>query len=168
MVKVILNQIKSEFLTVITNVDKLRIRRESMCYRFSSKSAERMKGVNPELIVIFTEAIKNSPIDFGIPGDGGLRTAKRQNELFADEKSKCDGYELKSYHQSGNALDFYAYVDGKASWEKHHLSMVAGVIMTTAKRLKKEGKVKIDLYWGGQFGSYNFNGWDMPHIEIVR
>lgn len=127
-----------------------------------------MKGVNPELIVIFTEAIKNSPIDFGVPGLGGLRTAEHQNKLFKAGKSKCDGYKDKSYHQSGNALDFYAYVNGEASWKEHHLSMVAGVIMATAKRLKKEGKVSIDLYWGGQFGSSDFTGWDMPHIEIAR
>ena len=56
--------------------------------------------------------------------------------------------------------------DGKASWDKHHLSMVAGVIITTAKRLKKEGKISIELYWGGQFGSSSFNGWDMPHIQV--
>lgn len=140
-----------------------------MCYAFSSKSTERMKGVNPELITIFNEAIKNSPIDFGIPADGGLRTQERQFELFLDPNTEtlCDGYEVLSNHQSGNALDFYAYVNGKASWNKRHLSMVAGVIMTTAKRLKKEGKISIELCWGGQFGSTSFNGWDMPHIEVL-
>ena len=127
-----------------------------------------MKGVNVELTTVFNEAIKNSPIDFGVPGLGGLRTADQQSKLFKAGKSKCDGVEKRSYHQSGNALDFYAYVDGKASWKIHHLSMVASVIMTTAKRLKKEGKISIDLYWGGQFGSSDFNGWDMPHIEIAR
>jgi peptidoglycan L-alanyl-D-glutamate endopeptidase CwlK len=138
-----------------------------MCHKFSSKSNERMKGVHPDLIVIFTEAIKNSPIDFGIPGGGGMRTTQDQQALFDNGKSKCDGVENKSYHQTGNALDFYAYVNGKASWSINHLCLVAGVIMTTAKRLKKEGKVSHDIYWGGQFGSSDFNGWDMPHIELV-
>ena len=137
-----------------------------MCYQFSLRSVQRMKGVNSELITVFNEAIKNSPIDFGVPGDGGLRTAAQQGKLFKAGQSKCDGVDNKSYHQSGNALDFYAYVDGKASWDKHHLSMVAGVIITTAKRLKKEGKISIELYWGGQFGSSSFNGWDMPHIQV--
>ena len=138
-----------------------------MCYKFSSKSNERMKGVHPDLIVIFTEAIKNSPIDFGIPRSGGVRTEEEQNQLFIDKKSKCDGVKNKSYHQSGNALDFYAYVNGKASWSVNHLCLIAGVIMTTAKRLKKEGRISHDIYWGGQFGSSDFNGWDMPHIELV-
>jgi len=138
-----------------------------MCYQFSKKSVERMQGVHPELITIFTEAIKNSPIDFGVPGLGGLRTAEQQKVLFKAGKSKCNGYKNESYHQTGNALDFYAYVDGAASWKEHHLSMVAGVIITTAKRLKKEGKINIDLYWGGQFGSSNFTGWDFPHIQVA-
>jgi len=127
-----------------------------------------MQGVHPDLIIIFTEAIKNSPIDFGIPGDGGLRTAARQKQLCDEGASQCDGYKNKSYHQSGNALDFYAYVDGSASWSVHHLSMVASVIMSTANRLKKEGKITIDLYWGGQFGSSDFTGWDLPHMEIAK
>lgn len=138
-----------------------------MCYKFSSKSSERMKGIHPDLIVIFTEAIKNSPIDFGIPKLGGMRTSEEQLALYMDEKSKCDGVNSISNHQKGKALDFYAYVDGAASWKKHHLSMVASVIMTTAKRLHKEGKISHEVYWGGQFGSSDFSGWDMPHIELV-
>lgn len=142
-----------------------------MCYKFSSKSNERMKGVHPDLIVIFTEAIKNSPIDFGIPGSGGTRTEQEQRVLFDSGKSKADGLTNKSRHQVksdgyGHALDFYAYVNGSASWKEHHLSMVACVIMSTAKRLKKEGRISTEVYWGGQFGCADFTGWDMPHIEI--
>jgi peptidoglycan L-alanyl-D-glutamate endopeptidase CwlK len=139
-----------------------------MNFAFSKKSVERMKGVNPQLIIIFNEAIKNSPIDWGVPNDGGIRTAIRQNELFADGNSKCDGYDNLSNHQSGNALDFYAYVNGKASWEKHHLAMVAGVIMSTATRLRKANKINIELKWGGSFGSNDFNGWDQCHFEVKR
>ena len=137
-----------------------------MCYQFSSKSVERMQGVHTDLIIIFTEAIKNSPIDFGIPEHGGLRTQGEQNLLFQGGASKCDGFNNKSNHQTGNALDFYAYINGRASWNKVHLAMVASCIITTAKRLKKEGKINIELKWGAEFGSDNFHGWDMPHIEV--
>ena len=121
-----------------------------------------MVGVNKDLALVFTEAIKVAPIDFGIPEFGGLRTAEEQFELHRRGSSpNCDGYETLSNHQSGNALDFYAYVDGKASWDKIHLAMVAATIMTTANRLG------IELRWGGQFGSAIFHGWDMPHIEVL-
>ena len=50
-------------------------------YRLSKRSYERLNGVNAILIGILTEAIKESPHDFGIPEDGGLRTDERQKEL---------------------------------------------------------------------------------------
>jgi len=137
-----------------------------MCYQFSVTSSGRMKGVNPELIIVFMEAIKSSPIDFGIPEYGGLRTATEQNKLYSKRRSKCDGVLTLSNHQKGDALDFYAYLNGKASWQPTHLAMVASCILTTAVRLKREGKISIELTWGGTFGSTGFNGWDMPHIEV--
>lgn len=130
-------------------------------YKFGNTSKRRMKGVNPKLIEVFEEAIKVSPIDFGIPKFGGLRTEDDQNSLFKAGKSKCDGYKKKSYHQSGNALDFYAYVNGKATWRNHHLSMIAGVIISTANRMG------VKVKWGGTFSSDDFSGWDMPHIELI-
>ena len=101
-----------------------------------------------------------------------MRRDERQHELFLRSVSKCDGYEKRSNHQIkpgeefGRALDFYAYVNGKASWESHHLSMVAAVILSTAQRLLEEGQVTIELRWGGTFGSDCLDGWDKPHIEI--
>lgn len=139
-----------------------------MKYQFSKKSFERMQGVCPDLIIVFNEALKNSPIDFGIPKHGGLRTAADQNYLFNKKLSKCDGFNDISKHQTGDALDFYAYVDGKASWDKVHLAMVASVILSIARRLKKEGKITFELTWGGEFGSIDFHGWDYPHIEIKK
>ena len=156
-------------ITIITNIDKLRIKR--MCYQFSKASMNNMKGVHPELVVIMQEAIKNSLIDFGVPSTGGVRTAAQQKALFDIYKSDCDGKVKLSMHQLkkdgyGHAVDFYAYVNGEASYDRVHLGMVASVIMSTAKRLKKAGKVSIELYWGGQFASSDFKGWDYPHIEI--
>lgn len=143
-------------------------------FAFSRRSQMRMAGVHPDLILIFNEALKVSPIDFGIPNDGGVRTAERQHELYLNKVSKCDGYKIKSNHQVdeekspyGLALDVYAYVAGVASWDKSHLAIVAGVILSTAERLKREGKVSISVRWGGTFGSSEFKGWDYPHFEAV-
>lgn len=138
-----------------------------MCFKFSKKSAERMKGIDSDLILIMYESIKYSVIDFGIPEHGGLRTAGEQNKLYQNKVSKCDGIKDISRHQNGFAIDFYAYINGMASWNKVHLALVASNILSTAKRLKKEGKIKCDLKWGGEFGSKSFHGWDACHIEIV-
>lgn len=131
-----------------------------MCFQFSARSIERMKGVHPDLVFVFQEALKISPIDFGIPEYGGLRSKEEQARLHADIKSRCDGVRKLSLHQSGKALDFYAYLNGAASWDKIHLGIIAGVIMSAAKL--HGVKVK----WGGEFGSNEFHGWDYPHIEL--
>lgn len=127
-----------------------------MGFQFSERSLERMEGVDPRLKEIAKHAITISKIDFGIPQDGGLRTAERQAELFADGKSKADGVKNKSRHQTGGALDVYAYVDGKASWEKEHLAMVAAAMFQSASILGYK------LEWGGLWKSFV----DMPHFQI--
>lgn len=127
-----------------------------MTFQFSERSLERMEGVDPRLKEIAKHAITISKIDFGIPQDGGLRTAERQAELFADGKSKADGVKKKSRHQSGMALDVYAYVEGKASWEKEHLAMVAAAMLQSASILGYK------LEWGGLWRSFV----DMPHFQI--
>ena len=127
-----------------------------------------MAGVNPDLIKVTNLAIKLTVIDFGIPADGGIRTAERQKELFDDGFSKADGVINLSNHQLGDALDFYAYVDGKASWQSHHLAMVA------AAHLQAASMLGIKINWGGfwqrkvpKFKNGIPYGWDMAHIELA-
>jgi peptidoglycan L-alanyl-D-glutamate endopeptidase CwlK len=129
-------------------------------YNFSEKSLNVLKNVDEQLQLLFKESIKVSPIDFGIPSTGGNRSIEEQYSLYLDGKSKCDGYKKKSYHQTGKAVDFYAFINGKASWDKIHLALVASVIMTVANQLN------INIRWGGTFNSNVFKGWDYPHIEL--
>ena len=129
-------------------------------YRFSKRSLSRLEGVNPNLVELMKTAICRSPIDFGIPSDGGKRTAERQKELFEKNVSKCDGTHKKSYHQSGNAIDVYAYVNGKASWDAEHLAIIAGVVLSVA------AEMGLNIRWGGTFGSNEFKGWDKSHFEL--
>jgi len=123
-------------------------------YAFSNKSISRRTGVDARLVEISDLAIKICPIDFGIPGDGGLRTSERQQELFKKGVSKCDGYKNKSFHQTGLALDVYAYVDGKASWNTEHLAVVAAAMLQAASQLGHK------LEWGGLWP------WDKPHFQL--
>ena len=109
------------------------------------------------MIAILVEGIKDSPYDFGIPRSGGLRTAEEQYKLFLDKKSKADGFKKKSYHQSGKAFDIYAYVDGKASWDKRYLTEIAEHLKKTAK-----DQFGVDLEWGGDWKRFI----DMPHFQI--
>ncbi|GAB7088924.1 M15 family metallopeptidase [Marinifilum fragile] len=131
-----------------------------MTFTFSKRSLDRLGKVDQRLQQLMHNAIALSPIDFGIPEYGGLRTEEEQQQLYQKGLSKCDGYKIKSYHQTGNAIDIYAYVNGKASWDKIHLAIIAGVILGEANRMN------LNVRWGGTFGSDAFKGWDMPHFEL--
>ncbi len=127
-------------------------------FKLSSASLARLEGINPCLLPVIELALKISLVDFGIPMDGGLRTAQRQKHLFDAGLSKADGYNKKSAHQSGNAFDVFAYVDGKASWNELHLTHVATAILSAASQLN------VPLVWGGHWISFK----DLPHFEIKR
>lgn len=125
-------------------------------YKFSQSSLDNRAGVDYRLIEISDRAIQLTRVDFGIPGTGGLRTAQQQHDLFKMGKSNADGFSDKSYHQTGRALDVYAFVDGKASWEKEHLAMVATAMLQAANELG------YPLEWGGLWKSFV----DMPHFQL--
>lgn len=126
-------------------------------FEFSGASEANMRGVNPIMIAIADRALQITKIDFGVPSDGGVRGASEQHRLFLDGKSPLDGYKRKSYHQSGNALDVFAYVDGKASWDMCHLSMVACAMLQAAAEFGRK------LEWGGLWDNP-----DGPHFQLVR
>lgn len=125
-------------------------------FTLSHNSKKNREGVDPRLIEISDLAITITQIDFGIPSDGGVRTAVRQRQLFDEGKSKADGYDRLSKHQSAKALDFYAYVDGKASWDTEHLAMVATAFLQAASQLG------FQIKWGGLWSGFK----DMPHIQL--
>ena len=126
-----------------------------MSYRLSKRSISRLAGINHKLLNIVEEAIKDSPYDFGIPQHGGLRTAEDQYGLYLRKVSKCDGYNKKSYHQSGNAFDIYLYIDGRASWDADKLEEVAKHIQKVAY-----DNFSTILRWGGD--------WDGDGIRVDK
>lgn len=129
-----------------------------MSFSLSQRSKDRMAGVDDRLIEIAEMAIEITTVDFGIPGSGGKRTAEEQRKLYMDGKSKCDGVKKKSYHQTGRALDFFAYVDGKASWDEAHLTSVAVAFLQAAIRLGYQ------IEWGGLWTTFV----DMPHVQLLE
>ena len=136
-----------------------------MTFYLSEKSKQRLNGVDTKLREVVFLAIKITKVDFGIPAYGGIRTKEEQNQLFRDNKSKADGYIKYSRHQSGEAVDFYAYVDGEASYEPEHLSMVACALLQAASMLG------VSVSWGGLWSAGQEKngieyGWDMGHIEL--
>lgn len=109
--------------------------------------------------------------DFSITD--ALRTAVEQRELFKIGRiylcgewektgelivTNCDGEDIVSVHQSGLAIDFCAWVDGKANYEPSNLALVVTAFYEAAFELG------IEIDWGGNFKSIS----DGCHIEIVK
>lgn len=131
---------------------------DEMAFKFSQRSIERREGVDKRLIEISDLALEISPIDFGIPEHGGIRTANQQAKLYVQGKSKCDGHIKQSRHQSGKGLDFYAFVNGAATWDKHYLAVVGAAHLQAASILGYQ------LQWGGLWKSFP----DYPHVELLE
>lgn len=129
-------------------------------FEFSQRSKDRMIGVAPDLIRVAERAIELTKVDFGIPQYGGRRSEDEQKHLFVTGASKADGEANLSFHQMGDALDFYA-IDPEtkaASWEPGLLAQVAAAFLQAAIELD------IDLEWGGLWTSFI----DAPHVQVVR
>jgi len=128
-----------------------------MSYQFGQNSLINRTGINPDLIEILDRAMEISIYDFGVPSSGGLRSTEEQAALFTAGVSKADGRTHKSFHQTGNAVDVYAFVNGKASWDHEHLSVVA------AAMLQASSELGIPLEWGGLWRGFC----DRPHFQLA-
>lgn len=126
-------------------------------FRLSKKSNSHLEGVDIRWHYILNKAITLTKVDFGIPSTGGYRTVEQQRELFNTGASLCDGLSKKSRHQSGLAVDVFAYVNDKASWKEDHLTSVAVAILQSAAILGHK------VSWGGLWSDFN----DMPHFELI-
>jgi len=134
-------------------------------FKFSKASNARKLEVDIRLQQIADKALSISVIDFGIPKYGGRRSSSEQYELFIANKSRADGTNTLSYHQSGKALDFYAFVDGTASWHPGHLAVVASAFLQAASELGYK------LTWGGLWHPVKItdgvpHGWDAGHVQL--
>lgn len=146
-------------------------------FYLGNRSRQRLKGVDPRLIFLAEQALIYTPIDFGIPMHGGVRTDKEQYQMYVKGASKLDGITKRSKHQLpkngmgrayGQAFDFYALVNGQPSWDDVHIAIVGSSIVTTAEWLRSQGRLNIRVRWGLTFGSDEFKGWDGGHIEMVE
>jgi len=132
-----------------------------MAYKYGKRSKERMDGVNASLVECATRTLKKSKHDMTIPWMGGVRTSDEQHDIFKAGNSKCDGYNVKSYHQSGNAIDIIPVV---GSYENRKaMNYFARNMLITWQEMLMNGEAKGVMVWGGTFGK---KGWDAPHYEV--
>jgi peptidoglycan L-alanyl-D-glutamate endopeptidase CwlK len=125
-------------------------------FKLSKTSLGRLEGVDEELVAIVKRAITITPIDFGIPWMGGLRTIADQRKLVEKKVS----HTMKSKHIEGNAFDVVAYVGARPSWELALYDDLADTIIKSAKEIGVK-----QLKWGGAWHIDNILEWDGTALE---
>jgi peptidoglycan L-alanyl-D-glutamate endopeptidase CwlK len=130
-------------------------------YKFGKKSQERLETCHADLQKILNEVIKI--YDFSVLE--GERTLEQQQEYFKEGKSKLDGINKKSKHQSkpSLAVDIAPF---PIDWnDTKRFYFLAGLVIAKANELG------IKIRWGGSWnGSFDFkqNKFnDLPHFELV-
>ena len=127
-----------------------------MTYKLSTKSQERLIGVEPELKEIVYEAIKVTKVDFGVIE--GLRTEEKQKQLVESGASQT----MKSKHLEGRAVDLMAYIGGRGSWELSVYDEIADAM--------KQAAIKVDVAvrWGAAWTVTDIREWEGTMEEAMN
>ena len=132
-----------------------------MSYTLSTRSLERLNGVNESLVNIVKAAIKTTKIDFGVTC--GLRTKSEQAELVKKGASKTMNSRHLRQESTGtsHAVDLVAYISGRVSWELNLYDDIADAIKDAAI---KEGK---PIRWGAAWHK-PLNEWDGSAEDLMN
>lgn len=129
--------------------------------KFGEQSLKRLDTCDERIQKVLNEVIKH--YDFMILE--GTRTVEQQQQYYKEGKSKLDGINKKSKHQSYTSLavDIAPYpIDWNDSKRFYYL---AGLVIATANSMG------IKLRWGGDWdsdGDFKDNTFnDLPHFELV-
>ena len=127
-----------------------------MAYKLSTRSQERLMGIEPELKEVVYEAIKVTKIDFGVIE--GLRTEEKQKQLVESGASQT----MKSKHLEGRAVALMAYIGGRGSWELNVYDEIADAM--------KEAAVKVDVAvrWGAAWTVTDIREWKGTMEEAMN
>lgn len=141
-----------------------------MGYTFGNKSKKQLDTCHKDLQTICNEVIKS--FDFSILE--GTRTLQQQQIYFKDNKSKLDGINKKSKHQSlpSMAVDVAPYPINFENKDKvrARFYLLAGYMLQASEQLYNDNKISHKLIWGGDwdndkdFEDQTFD--DLPHFEL--
>ena len=119
-----------------------------MAFKLSSRSEERLEGINPQLIEVVKTAITLTKVDFGVTC--GMRTVEEQEKLVASGASQT----MKSKHLEGRAVDLVAYIGPNVTWSLNKYDEIADAMAAAAKQ---KG---VALKWGAAWTVGNIADWD--------
>ena len=131
---------------------------------FSQASSDKLKTCDPQLVLLMSETMRVTPIDFTILE--GHRSVERQQRLFRQGASKLDGINRKSKHNASPSLavDIAPY---PIDWQDlTRFYFLAGAVLSVARFHD------IPIRWGGDWdGDSSWNDQtfhDLPHFELLE
>ena len=134
-----------------------------MSFKLSTRSLDKLEGVDSDLVAVVKRAIELTKVDFGVIY--GMRTVEEQEKLVAAGKSQT----MKSNHLVGKAVDLMAYVDGKGVWELNVYDDLCDAMKAAAEELGTP--VKWGAAWSeGDIRTYPGTAEDamMKYIDLRR
>ena len=121
--------------------------------KFGKQSLKNLCLLSYNLQWVARETLALEIIDFTIKCT--FRNEQDQNEAYyaTPQRSRAKWPEGKHNKVPALAMDCVPYINGRASWNKLHCCVLAGVMLAAAKKLG------IPLRWGGN--------WDMDYEPIT-
>ncbi len=125
-------------------------------FKFSQRSENNLKGVNPDLVKVIRRALELTPVDFIVIE--GLRTQARQKELVATGKSQT----MNSRHLSGNAVDI---IPVNTTWQIKEFGPILNAVKQAA--VEQGIKLRFGINWKNDPSlPIETKFIDAPHVEI--
>ena len=130
-------------------------------FKLSSRSLEKLEGVNPLLVDTVKRAIEPSKVDFGVIY--GVRSLAEQEKLYKAGRSQT----MKSRHLiqpdgTSHAVDLMAYDGSNPSWDIVMYDDIADAMKEAAVR---EG---VKIRWGAAWHIDDFRDWDGTAEEAMN
>lgn len=125
---------------------------------------DKLDQAHSDLRILFTLGQDGCPHPYKIVQT--YRTDAEQLEYFLAGKSKLDPRDpkqkakAKHLRNPSDAVDICINISGRA-YDVPMLTAVANHLLTLAKKLYAEGKIKTEIEWGGNWTSFK----DMPHFQ---
>ena len=130
-------------------------------FKLSSRSLEKLEGVNPVLVATVKRAIELSKVDFGVIY--GVRSLAEQEKLYNAGRSQT----MKSRHLiqedgTSHAVDLMVYDGSNPSWD----IVMYDDIADSMKAAAKETGAKI--CWGAAWQIKDIAEWDGTMEEAMN
>ena len=130
-------------------------------FKLSSRSLEKLEGVNPVLVDTVKRAIELSKVDFGVIY--GVRSLAEQEKLYKAGRSQT----MKSRHLiqddgTSHAVDLMAYDGSNPSWDIVMYDDIADAMKAAAK------ETGATIRWGAAWNIDSITDWERPMEDAMN